>query len=278
MANRKSRFILKRSNVPGKVPTLSDLITGELALNTADAKLYTESTSQGAIVEIGWDKVSKSGDTMSGQLVAPSFSANTYYGDGSNLTGIEDSYLTGGTFSSNGTLTLTLNNSKPDVNINLSGIKRLSFNSQQAFQVSTTTAYFTTSSMSFIAFDGTGNSSERCSFEFIVPTDYVSGGTFYIIYMTQATTENIKFEIDITSVNIGDSAANLTETGLYVVVPGSSSDYILQESPQISPVTTNFTPNKITSVTLIRLAGDTEDNYNGTAYVWGIIFEYYGIM
>lgn len=33
---------IKRSAVPGKVPTISDLALGELGLNTYDGKLYTK--------------------------------------------------------------------------------------------------------------------------------------------------------------------------------------------------------------------------------------------
>jgi hypothetical protein len=48
-------ILLKRSAVPGKVPTTSDIQLGSLALNTADAKLYTKKSLSGteSIVEIG---------------------------------------------------------------------------------------------------------------------------------------------------------------------------------------------------------------------------------
>ena len=42
---------IKRSNVAGKVPTTSDIATGELALNTKDQKLYSSNGS--AIFELG---------------------------------------------------------------------------------------------------------------------------------------------------------------------------------------------------------------------------------
>ena len=116
MANRNSTFILKRSNVVGKIPSLSGLTLGELALNTADAKLYSLYTGglTGAteVREIGWDRLSISGGTLYGDLnVLGSISATTYYGDGSNLTGLvtNDFYVTGGTYS-NGILTLERQN------------------------------------------------------------------------------------------------------------------------------------------------------------------------
>jgi hypothetical protein len=48
-------ILLKRSAVPGKVPTTSDVPLGSLALNTADARLFTKKSVSGveSIVEIG---------------------------------------------------------------------------------------------------------------------------------------------------------------------------------------------------------------------------------
>jgi hypothetical protein len=43
--------LVKRSNVPGKVPTTAQLQAGELAINTADAKLYFSTGVR--IVEVG---------------------------------------------------------------------------------------------------------------------------------------------------------------------------------------------------------------------------------
>jgi hypothetical protein len=73
MANRQNTLLIKRSNVPYKVPPLSGLTLGELALNTADAKLYTlfTSGSTGAteVREIGWNRISRTGDTVTGDFV-----------------------------------------------------------------------------------------------------------------------------------------------------------------------------------------------------------------
>jgi hypothetical protein len=107
MANRDTRFLIKRSNVPGKIPTNGDLLLGELGLNTADAILYTSGTTANTILPIGWDRVSRTGDTMTGGLFttflsATSVSATTYY----NLP--TDIYTTGGTYS-NGITTYTNN-------------------------------------------------------------------------------------------------------------------------------------------------------------------------
>lgn len=77
MANRKNTFLIKRSNTPGKIPTSGDLQLGELALNTADVILYASGTTANSILPIGWDRVARTGDTMTGTLYVPSVSATT---------------------------------------------------------------------------------------------------------------------------------------------------------------------------------------------------------
>lgn len=103
MANRQTTFLLKRSNVPGKIPPSSGLTLGELALNTADAILYTSGTTQNSILPIGWDRIHRTGDTMTGTLYVSTISASTYL----NLP--IDVFVTGGTYN-NGTGTATFTN------------------------------------------------------------------------------------------------------------------------------------------------------------------------
>ena len=68
MTNRRNTFLLKRSNIPGKIPLPNDLQLGELALNTADAILYTSGTTQNQILPFGWDRIYRTGDTISGDF------------------------------------------------------------------------------------------------------------------------------------------------------------------------------------------------------------------
>jgi hypothetical protein len=107
MANRKNTFLIKRSNVAGKVPVAGDLQLGELALNTADNILYASGTTANSILPIGWDRVARTGDTMTGSLFAPSISATTISATTySNLP--IDIRVTGGTYAA-GTATFTNN-------------------------------------------------------------------------------------------------------------------------------------------------------------------------
>jgi len=72
MANRQNTLLLKRSNVIGKIPPISGLTLGEMALNTADAKLYSLFTSGSVspteVRQIGWDRIARTGDTVTGNF------------------------------------------------------------------------------------------------------------------------------------------------------------------------------------------------------------------
>ena len=82
MTNRQNTFLLKRSNVPGKVPTPGDLKLGELAINTADAILYASGTTANSILPIGWDRINRTGDTVTGNfIINGGLTANTIYTD-----------------------------------------------------------------------------------------------------------------------------------------------------------------------------------------------------
>jgi len=78
MANRKNTFLLKRSNVAGNIPVAGQILLGELALNTADVILYASGTTSDSILPIGWDRIARTGDTMTGTLYVPTLSATTY--------------------------------------------------------------------------------------------------------------------------------------------------------------------------------------------------------
>jgi hypothetical protein len=87
MSNRENTFLLKRSNVPGKIPSPGDLKLGEIALNTSDVKLYTSGTTTNSILPIGWDRISRTGDTVTGNYnIDGNISGTTFYGNGSNLS------------------------------------------------------------------------------------------------------------------------------------------------------------------------------------------------
>lgn len=103
MTNRKNTFLIKHSNTPGKVPTAGDLLLGELALNTADVILYASGTTANTILPIGWDRVARTGDTMTGALYVPYLNIKNFTGT-TAVAGlaidIDGNVITGSTFSS----------------------------------------------------------------------------------------------------------------------------------------------------------------------------------
>jgi len=70
-------IVLKSNNVIGKVPTIAELLPGEVAINTKDGKLYAGLDISGdgstdSVVQVGGvdeTKVNKTGDTMTGDLI-----------------------------------------------------------------------------------------------------------------------------------------------------------------------------------------------------------------
>lgn len=71
---------IKRSAVQGKVPTVEDLLLGELALNTYDGKLYTlKNDGTDSVIEIG-------GTSFSTDISLQDQSSTRYYEDSANGT------------------------------------------------------------------------------------------------------------------------------------------------------------------------------------------------
>jgi len=119
MADRRNKFLIKRSNVPSKVPTNGDLLLGEMALNTADVILYTSGTTANSILPIGWDRIHRTGDTMDGNLIINGDLTVT------GSTNIPDYFVTGGTFTeSASTITLTRNDTT-EIDIDISRTRQI---------------------------------------------------------------------------------------------------------------------------------------------------------
>jgi hypothetical protein len=129
MAIRQNTFLLKRSNVPNKIPQLTGLTLGEMALNVSDAKLYSLFTSgtTGAteVREIGWNRIHRTGDTVTGDF--------NFFGDisisGSSLPNGYALSVTGDT-NQIGNFTITGNTTQIG-NITLSGNSFITGNTTQ---------------------------------------------------------------------------------------------------------------------------------------------------
>lgn len=266
MTQRKTTFLIKRSNVPGKVPSAGDLLLGELALNTADVILYTSGTTVNDILPIGWDRVSRTGDTMTGPLII-----------NSDLTVTGNSVL--GSFSATSISSSNYYSGTTDLKyiLNQTETKEFFIGAEEASTLgSSSRAYIASTGTAFLGFGGATDNNHLAGFNFQVPNDYVSGGTFYILLMTLATTNTMYFQMNIGSINIGGSFGVSTDTAISNVITGSSTNYKLVKSPVYTPVNATFAKNKKIFVRINRLANNASDTYTGDAYVWGIVFEYTG--
>jgi hypothetical protein len=169
MANRKNTFLLKRSNVSGNVPVGGQIILGELALNTSDVILYASGTTTNSILPIGWDRVHRTGDTMTGTLYAPSISATTI--SATTYQGLPiDIYTTGFTYNNANNFTIT-NNTGGTLNTVINTMTGLTVNGN----LSATTinvGEFTGTSSSVATIQGTGDAYTTSSLKL-----YSSGGT-----------------------------------------------------------------------------------------------------
>ena len=72
-----TKIVTKNSSTASAVPTASDLVQGELAVNVADKRLFTEDNA-GAIVELGTNPSTQRSQAKSQPTVA-------IFGDGSDV-------------------------------------------------------------------------------------------------------------------------------------------------------------------------------------------------
>ena len=59
----------KRSAITGKVPLASDLLPGEIAINTTDIKLYTKNTAGAVTTVNSWENVHNKPEVVTSSVV-----------------------------------------------------------------------------------------------------------------------------------------------------------------------------------------------------------------
>ncbi len=194
----------------------------------------------------------------------------------SDISGLTDNntFVTGGTADTGGTITLTRND---DVNVVIDNTELKRHVVTDGFDITSGVAYLGTSGAKFLSFDGTGASDETGAYNFAVPSDYISGGTFYIKFTTTATANDVQFEMNITSRNNGDDISTPTDTAIQNATTGAGTSWDMVETAAYNPSSSTFSPNKNVMIKLNRDASDAPDTYTGVAYVWGVVFEYTGI-
>ena len=101
-------IITKFSSTPSSVPSNTDLVEGELAVNTADKRLYTEDNGN-VIIELGTNpsSITTTNITASGTVTAnTAFSGNLTGNVTGNVTGDLTGNVTGNVTAASGTTTL----------------------------------------------------------------------------------------------------------------------------------------------------------------------------
>lgn len=250
MATRKNTLLLKRSNVLNKVPTLSDLRLGELAINVADAKLYTPYTSgaTGAteVREIGWNRVARTGDTMTGTLFTPYLSATTVSAT-TYLNLPIDIRVTGGTYN-NGT-----------------GIATFTNNTGGTFNV---TGFYTNANDVYVT-GGTPNNAAK-TYTFTNNT----GGTFTVTSLTDITITGTTFANNILTLtnNTGGTFTTLINnfSGLTINgnlnVTGTTTTSILSATTYLNLPTdirvTGGTVSRSSNLTTLTFTNNTGGTFN----------------
>ena len=115
----------KRSNTSSSVPTTSDLVDGELAVNTADQKIYIR--AGGSIVTIGDVAAASAGISNIVEDTTPQLGGNLDL-NGNNITGTGNINITG-TFT--GTLDSTVTTTTQSTGDNTTKVATTAFVQQE---------------------------------------------------------------------------------------------------------------------------------------------------
>lgn len=243
MPKRETKFILKRSNVSNKIPTLGQLQLGEIALNTADVKAYAGYTGglsgTTEIRQIGWDRLSTlSGGTVNGDV--------TINGD------------------------LTVNDT----------IRTLFLGDEQFITNNAGRAILGSTSTGFISFAGIGGV-DNAGVSFKIPTDYLSGATFAVEWTmdgTSSSANTVNYNLNLTTGNTTtiNEHSVIDETINIVDEAYSGTAWRILET-NFSTSTLNISPEDYIHIELERNPSNVNDTMTETAYVSGIIFKYNAI-
>lgn len=196
-----------------------------------------------------------------------------------SLSGAVDTnfYVTGGTSDSGGTITLNLKGTS-DVLINNRETKEINILAFEGASITASPTYLTTTGTLVHSYAGGNVDDNEGAYNFSVPSDYVSGGSLYIKFMTvTSTSANVQFEMNVTSIDVGGDFSTATDTGLLQITQGDTA-YNLIKTGEFTGGTATYSAGKNVSVKVNRDASDAGDTYNNQdALLWGIVFEYTGI-
>lgn len=303
MANRKTTFLLKGSSVPGKIPISGDLQLKEIAINFADVILYASGTTANSILPIGWDRLARTGDTMTGTLYSPSISATTI--SATTYFGLpEDVYVTGGTYNSgtttftnntggtfsvsgfsetdtyvtgvtisNGVLTIQQNQGQTNLTASTVESRSISFNSNDMALNTANRITLIPLVMSATRFGGTG-AIDDAGVSFIIPQDYLNTPQFYYTWRSSTTSANIaKIFMDIytgTTNNLG-SLTSSVETLSLTGSPTTANVFLFSPTTSSSLV---LSGGDNVHVRIYRDPSDAGDTFTGDLDMINFTFKY----
>jgi hypothetical protein len=197
---------LKRSSVPGKVPTTTELALGELAINTYDGKLYLKKNTNGSETVV--DITSGGGGSGSGTV--------TSVGTAGSVNGIT---LTGGPITSTGTVTLggTLSNILNNQLAN-SSLTIGSTNISLGGTVSTLAGLTSVTATNFIGnIIGSITSASYAGTSSRVDTSFINTNTDYYVTFVEGTSDGNKSLYSDTSISYNPSTNLLSTSRIYAV-------------------------------------------------------------
>lgn len=138
---------------------------------------------------------------------------------------------------------------------------------------STTRSFLSSTGAVFVAFAGGALDSEIAGNFLKIPSDYKSGGVFRIIFTSNTTAGNIKWNLTISPKNDGDDYNVAGET--ISVVEAGVTQFNQKTSANIVPITSVFAADKTVVLKLNRDGGDAADTADNIAsFMAMVIFEY----
>jgi hypothetical protein len=220
-------------------------------------------------------------DVVNGNI----FSGGTYYGDGSNLSGITtvDNYTTGATLVGD-TLVFDRTDIVSAYTVSLSTLIVTGTTTNELFlgdeEFITNTAgrsVLTTTSTGFLSFAGAGQPDDA-GVSFKIPLDYDSEPQFAVQWTmdgTSSTANTVNYNLNITTgrtTTINEHTV-VSETVSIVDEAYSGTAWRILQTP-FSSSTLNYSAGDYIHVELERDPGNVNDTMNDTAYVSGLIFKY----
>ena len=302
------------SYVTGGTVTGTDLILGRngglsnVTIDTSDFFDNTDRFVTGATMNVNTLELSRSGglpnvtvdlsqfvdDTNDGVVSGATMNGNTLeLGRTQGLSDVTvdlsqfidntDSFVTGSTLNGN-TLELGRNGGFSTLTTDLSGLnpdttldRKLFIPAVMASTMgSSGLVYHGNTGVSFLSFGGNSVDNNECSFPMVVPQDYVSGGTFELIYTSQSTVNDIVWSFSITNCATGVDFSIITESGPHMDLVVSGQTFLNRgTTPYITPTGTTFNTYDAVTVKVNRNASDSRDTANNiTSYIYGLIFNY----